>query len=379
MQSLVDPNNTLLVWCFVFAIAAFAMWSERTKAGRAISGVAVAIMISTCLSNLNVLPKTAPAYETIWTYLVPVAIPLLLLKADIRQIFRESKSLFVAFMLGTVGTIAGTLIGVLVLPLGENAGQLAGVFSATYIGGSMNFAAVGEAVGIDRSLFTAGVAADNVVGTLYLIFIAALPGIPLITRWIPTARAGTGENRAAGDATTAADPPNLSLLYVCLAIAISLAIAVIADFLAAWLQVPSFSLLFITALTVLLANAFPDRLSRLDGHYEIGMLCMYLFFVSIGAGADILQLLGNAPVVFFFAAIIVTTHVVFLLTCCRMLKIDLAEAIIASNACAAGPAPAAALAAGRHWEDLVTPAVLLGVFGYVIANFIGVAFWAYLS
>jgi len=50
----------------------------------------------------------------------------------------------------------------------------------------------------------------------------------------------------------------------------------------------------------------------------------------------------------------------------------LAEVIIASNACAAGPTTAAALAASKGWRTLVTPAIMLGVFGYVVANFVGV-------
>jgi len=47
--------------------------------------------------------------------------------------------------------------------------------------------------------------------------------------------------------------------------------------------------------------------------------------------------------------------------------------MIASNACILGPAPAAALAASKGWKALVTPGILVGVFGYAIATFLGVA------
>ena len=63
----------------------------------------------------------------------------------------------------------------------------------------------------------------------------------------------------------------------------------------------------------------------------------------------------------------------------RLFRLDLMEVVIASNACAAGPASAAALAAGKQRPDLVAPAVLLGVFGYAIANFIGVGIAAWLG
>jgi uncharacterized membrane protein len=55
------------------------------------------------------------------------------------------------------------------------------------------------------------------------------------------------------------------------------------------------------------------------------------------------------------------------------MKLDLAEVMIASNACILGPATAAALAASKGWRPLVTPGILVGLFGYAIATFIGVA------
>lgn len=54
-------------------------------------------------------------------------------------------------------------------------------------------------------------------------------------------------------------------------------------------------------------------------------------------------------------------------------RLDLAEVLIASNACILGPATAAALAASRGWKSLVGPGIVVGVLGYVIANFIGAA------
>ncbi len=63
----------------------------------------------------------------------------------------------------------------------------------------------------------------------------------------------------------------------------------------------------------------------------------------------------------------------------RFFKLDLAEVIIASNACAGGPTTAAALAASKGWRSLVTPAVMCGVFGYVVANFVGVFLGGWLA
>jgi uncharacterized membrane protein len=59
------------------------------------------------LSNFSIIPKSAPAYDVIGGYLLPLAIPLLLFKADLRQIIPETKGLLIAFLFGTLGTILG--------------------------------------------------------------------------------------------------------------------------------------------------------------------------------------------------------------------------------------------------------------------------------
>jgi len=75
----------------------------------------------------------------------------------------------------------------------------------------------------------------------------------------------------------------------------------------------------------------------------------------------------------------VVVHLCLLLTIGSLLKLDLAEVMIASNACILGPPTAAALAASKGWQPLIAPGILVGLFGYAIATFIGVAMTAVLK
>jgi uncharacterized membrane protein len=75
----------------------------------------------------------------------------------------------------------------------------------------------------------------------------------------------------------------------------------------------------------------------------------------------------------------VVVHLLALVPAGKLLTLDLAEVMIASNACILGPAPAAALAASKGWQPLVAPGILVGMFGYAIATFIGVAVAAVLA
>lgn len=360
-------------------LAALGFWGDRTRIGRNVSGAAIILAAAMALSNFGVLPKSAETYNVVWSWLVPLAIPLLLLKADLRRVLVETRTMLLAFVLGATGTTAGALLGFWLLPLGVEGARLAGVFSATYIGGSMNMVAVTQAVGLDPSLAATSVAADNVVGVVYLAFLAVVPSLALFRRWFrlddPVA-ASVDRGEAGGGEAVAHE--ELDLLHAALALGLAFTIVFAGGWLAEWSGFPAYGILFITALTLVLANLFPRQLRALKGDYAIGLFFMYVFFAAIGVGADVVAMLDSALVVAAYAAVIVVVHAVVIFSGSRLLRIDLMEVVIASNACAAGPASAAALAAGKQRRDLVAPAVLLGVFGYAVANFIGIGLTTWL-
>jgi uncharacterized membrane protein len=143
--------------------------------------------------------------------------------------------------------------------------------------------------------------------------------------------------------------------------------------LAAALGTESSAILFVTALIVALATLFPRQLSSLAGAHELGVLLMQVFFAVIGASASVALVLAHGMVLFAFAVGILTLHLVVILIAGWLLRLDLAEVVIASNANMGGPTTAAAMAVARRWETLVIPAVLCGTLGYATATFIGVA------
>jgi uncharacterized membrane protein len=377
---LIQAEWTLALWAALMFLAALGFWSDRTRIGRNVSGVAIILAVAMASSNLGLLPKSSDAYNVVWLYLVPLAIPLLLLKANLRSVLAETGSMMVAFILGAIGTTIGALLGFWVLPLGEHGSDLLGIFSATYIGGSMNMAAVGQALEVDPSVMTASVAADNVVGVMYMAFLAMVPTLALFRWWYRNSRQADASLQQTDEQIAAESKASeLNLAHAGFALGLSFLICAISTVLAEWLGVGSYSILFITALALVVANLFPRQLSQLKGDYEIGIFFMYVFFAAIGISADISAMISSALILALYTVIIIFCHAALIFTGSRFFKLELMEVVIASNACAAGPASAAALAAGKGRRDLVAPAVLLGVFGYAVANFIGIGLAVWLA
>ena len=355
-------------------IVAFGMWAERRSWGQRLGGPLLLLAVSMALANLGVIPHAAPLYGTIASFLVPAAIPLLLLRADLGVIFSESGPMLIAFLVAAAATLAGALVGVLIVDMGAFEPQLAGTIAASYIGGSLNFVATAEAVGIkDSSVYVVGLSADAVGAVFFLAVIMLLPTLAFVRRAIPS-KFSFAENHAEPihAETGAGGARDFDMARASYGIAISLVICALSKWIVDILDIASLYILVVTALSVLVANVAKPLIRQVRADFEIGTLFMYVFFVAIGAGADVAVVLGAALPVLLFIVVMVSVHIVLIVLLGRILKLDLAELMIASNACILGPAPAAALAASRGWQSLVAPGILVGIFGYAIATFLGV-------
>jgi uncharacterized membrane protein len=370
---LIGADQDFALWAVLIALAGFGFWSERYPWGRKYSGVMLLISAAIVLANLRIIPTSAPAYDAVWNYLVPLAIPLLLFEADLKRIVRESGPTLLAFCIGGVAVVIGVIIGVAALDLGEHEAEFAGIFTGTYIGGGLNFAAVAEATGMQEgSMLSAAVAADNVLTNVHFLLIIFLPGIAWVARHYRSAHIDNASNFEADTERVPHQVNRLDVAGLLFALALAFALAATGSAVAAVLGTPQFSILVTTALTLLVATFLPGVVQRLSGHGEAGNVMMFIFLASVGATADIWELVAVGPVLFLFATIIIAVHMLILFIVGKFLKMDLAELAVASAVCIGGPSSAAALASAKGWKDLLIPGVLAGSFGYAVGSFVGV-------
>ncbi|MEM7541752.1 MAG: DUF819 family protein [Pseudomonadota bacterium] len=372
MNSLIAPDDTWLLWSCMLALAAFGVWSDSRWLGKLLSGAVVTLLAGILFSTIGFLPAASPAYGVVYDYLLPLAIPLILFQADLGQILRESGRVLLGFVAGAIGTVCGAVLAFGMIPLGEQASQYAASLTGAYIGGTVNLAAVGKAVGLEAdSTLAAIVAAGNLTVVLYLVPLFLLHRVTLLARWLPRG--------LVVDATREASPPIAfrtdSLVY---ALAISVAICALGFAVQEQTNWSGTGILTITLVSVALATAFPQFFAKLEIASAIGFVLLHVVFAAIGASANVLTMLEFGPILMAFAALMLVVHLAFVLLSARLFALSVDEALIASNACALGAPTAAAMALSFKRPDLVLPALLSGIFGYAIGNFAGLALYALL-
>ncbi len=396
MNSLISSDNTWALWTILVLCATLAIILEQKyNWASKITGCILALFFMLILSNVGIIPTDAPVYDAVWSYVVPLAVPMLLFGADIKRIRKGSGRILIIYLISGLGTFLGGFISYFILKnFIPQLNDIAPMFVGTYIGGSVNFVALSNTYSVPGETISAALVADNLLMAIYFFILISLPSILLIKKiykrpYIEKLEKLSVEERAKNETMAAQywSPKKISLKDIALTIAIAFTIVTISNLISEFLSnnfkgndilsviMGGFfgnKYLLITTFTMLLASLFPKFMSSVKGSQELGTFLIYLFFAVIGAPASISLIIKRSPLLLLFALIIVLVNLIWSLIMGKLFKFSIEEIIIASNANIGGPTTAAAMAVSKGWVDLIVPALLVGTLGYVIGNYLGI-------
>lgn len=396
MDTLIHPENTWVLMSVMMAAVAASIYLEQRYAWASrLSGAVIALLIALALVNTGIIPAHAVLYDDIvWGYVVPLAIPLLLLQTNIRRIWRETGRLLAIFLIGSVGTVAGAVISCVLLRTSiDGLPQVAAMMTGSYIGGGVNFTALADAFKVSGTLVSSTIVADNLNMALYFLILLGIAGNSFFRRFYPHPLIDEVEQSGVSEEgkTLAASywgRKDVSLRDIAMCVTYAVVVVTISKFLGAtlstlvppdgsWLSKMGGTFLgsqyvWITLISMIFASVFEKQANSMNGAQEIGTFFIYMFFFVIGVPASIMEILTNAPMLFVFCFIMVVVNMLFCLIGGKLLNFSLEDILVASNANIGGPTTAAGLAISQGWTKLVGPAMLVGTFGYAIGTYIGI-------
>lgn len=388
MHTIISADNHLAIWGVLLASSAFGVYAEKKGWIKNIAGVMYTMIITAILALLHFIPYASgkvevPAYDFVYGYVTPMAIPLLLFSANIVKIVKESGRLIAIYLIGAGAIVIGAIISFYVINLGPETFKVTGVFIATWVGGSVNFVAASQTLNFDHSsLFTTAMAVDNFGIQFYLIFLFYLPFIKFLQKYYPELKdiEEVVEENPRKETEEKEKVSIESIVYV-------LSIAGLATWASAWIggllqqlfhTKANLNLLVVTLLMTLIVSIFPKFFEKLEKvAFSMGMSMLYIFLAVVGAASNLKAVFLAGPGVFFFAVLTLLIQFAIMMGLGKVFKFSLKEIAIASCANVSGPTLSAPMAASFKAKNLITPAVLIGILGYIIGTFLGVSvgFW----
>ena len=391
-DTLVAADDTWTLLFILVASVATAIFLEQKYAWASkISGAIIALIMALVLSNLGVIPIHSTLYDDIiWGYAVPIGIPLLLLQCNMKKIWKETGRMMVVFLIGAVGTCVGALLAYTLLHnyIPEASG-VAAMMTGSYIGG--NFAALATQFKVTGQTIGAVTVADNLLMALYFFALIMFAGLNFFRKHFAHPHIDEVEQNGLDDSKTQAaaywSRKDISLKDIAFNIAYAVTIVFLSNLISHAIAgaIPTDNAVlkmcniffgsqyvWITTLSMIVATYGEKKVEKMNGAQEIGTYFIYMFLFVIGVPASIVEIITNTPALLLFTAIMVLVNMIFCFVGGKILKFNLEDCILASNANIGGPTTAAGMAISQGWSKLVGPVMLIGTFGYVIGTYLGV-------
>ena len=385
MESFIAPDDHWVIWTSLVGIAALSLYLEQKyKVFQKITGAVIAMVAGMLLSNTGFLPTESASYDVIWDYVIPLVIPLLLIKMDIRRIIKETGRMFGAFHISALGTVLGSIVAIIFLhakvPYLE---LITPAMTGSYIGGSLNFVALVSIFDPPRDLINATIVADNGLMAVYFIFLIALPGFAIMRKIFPVSERTKAYYEEGSDYSAESywRPKPIGLLDIAISIAIAFILATLSVKISEFFGKPSFHMiiqsllgqkyLVLTTLSILFPLIFPKTSRKISGSEELGTFLIFIFFAMIGIPASIKTVVMEAPTMLLFCAIILAVNFLATFILGKLFKYDIEELVLAAVVTSGGPMNGVAIAISKGWHALIVPSLLIGVWGYIIGNYTG--------
>ncbi len=364
----------LLLLAFLLAMVWGAREAEeRFPVIRKVSSAVVCTLLGILLANLGVIPRGSEFLDSLSRYAIPYAIVLFVLSTRFADLRKAGPRMVLGFGLAGLGTFCGAVIASLLFfrVLGSETWKLGGTFAGAFFGGGLNFAAVGQGLEMTPSLFAGAFVVDNlstVPWMLAQVALASALAAVFLRRSGPPEAEGEGANVDSDALRRVWTEAALSVSHLAVLAALPLLALAMARFLGTLAPgVPE--VLWLT--TIALALGQIPAVARLKGSAMLSYFALHLFFLVIGAASDVREVVAAGPWLFIYMVLIIAIHALVVYGVGWLARFDLATVTLASQAAVGGPGSALALGMALQWKARIAPAVIVGIFGYGLGNYLG--------
>ena len=332
------------------------------------------VMLASTFGLWEKTESVTATYKDIKSNLLPAMIFLMLLLADMREIFKLGKKMLLTFLLASVSIALG-FVGMFALlhtSFGAESWKAFAALSGSWMGGTANMLAIQGALNLPDSAMGYTLLIDSIDYAIWVMILLAL--VPFAKKFNHWTKADTSVIDEVGERLALKEenkkPMDFASLFFLLGTA--LLVSALAQYGASFL--PTTSFLTTTTWIVIIATVAGigfamTPLAKLSGSSELANIMLYLIVALIASRANFAEL-TEAPLYIFAGFVIITIHVVIMVIFAKLFKLDLFSLGVASLANIGGVASAPILASA-YSKALIPIGVLMAMMGYILGTFGG--------
>ena len=313
-------------------------------------------------------------YKAVKSNLLPAMIFLMLLSADMREIFKLGKKMLLTFFLASFSIALG-FIGMFTLfhtYFGEESWKPFAALSGSWMGGTANMVAIQGALNLPDSAMGYTLLIDSIDYAIWVMILLAL--VPFAKKFNLWSRADTsiidevGERLALKEEAKAPVDVKSVTLLLGFAAFVSLASQTLAPYFptTSFLTTTTWIIILATLIGILFAMT---PLAKLSGASVLANIMLYLIVALIASRANFSEL-TEAPLYILAGFVIIAIHTVIMVIFAKLFKLDLFSLGVASLANIGGVASAPILASA-YSKALIPIGVLMAMMGYIVGTFGG--------
>lgn len=345
--------------------------------------VGIAYVLGLLLGNIGVMNVNSKAVqEALTTITIPLSLPLLLFSINLKQWSRLAGRTILSMVLGIVAITTAIVVGFYLFRQGiTDCWKVAGMLTGVYLGATFNMASIKIALGASDEMFGICNAYDIIVCMFYFMFIISVAQ-RIFNLVLPPFKKAANEKQMKADVEDIYDGwdsykgifSRRYLLPLLVAVAVAVGIASIAggiSFLFPKVYMMAIVILVITTLSIL-ASLNP-RLNSIPKTFQAGMYLILIFCVVVGSMADVTMFAKTSIYVLYYVIFVIFTSLGLHFLLAWIFRIDTDTLIISSSAMIFSPPFVPAIANALNNKEIILSGLTVGIVGYSVGNYIGIA------
>lgn len=408
-----------LVFFFVIAPIIIIYLEGKYKAVKKIGAVLLCYILGAILGNIGIFPKASAEYmellqdavfipfeeikqhlangliteddqlrnlvaflqDAFSVYPILLSLPLILFSLDVKKWFKNAKPAFESLAIGLFTVLVMIFAGYFIF-LGkiEDIWKVSGLLVGVYTGGTPNMAAIKTALDVSQEIYILTHTYEMLLGAIYLVFIFSV-GQRVFLMFLPAYKSTESEQIEVGKLNLEENYESYDGIFkrktfipLLGAFGLSLAILGLSKGISLLFPAEFETTVVILSITSLgIVFSFIPKINRIKKTFQLGMYLILIFCLAVASMADVSKLTNISVSLFYYVGFAMFGSHILHAIIARFFKIDADTVIISGSALICSPPFVPVVAGVLKNREIILTGMVVGIAGYAVGNYLGVA------